>query len=100
MKLAVYADSKGQIMGLAICQLIINNDLNGPREISISFEPLQKLDSTTDSYEAASHKTHIIELPSHLANKPNYELSQALHDIHASMRLDLTHGVHCFCCRT
>src|ERR1700751_5142458 len=100
MKLAVYADSKGRIAGLAVCQVIFNNDLNSPREISIRAEPLEKHDSAAASYEAASYKTHIIELPPHLANKSHYELSQALHDIHASMRLDLTQLVPCLCGRT
>jgi hypothetical protein len=99
MKLAVYADSKGRIAGLAICQATFTNDRNGPREISIRAEPLQKHNSAIAS-EAESYKTYIVELPFHLANKPHYELAQALHDLHASMRLDLTQSVPCLCKRT
>ena len=97
MKLAIYADSKGQIAGLAVCQVTYNNDRNGAREISLRAEPLQRHNSAAGVYDAESYKTHIIELPSHLANKSHYELAQALHDIHATMHLDLTQSVPCLC---
>jgi hypothetical protein len=97
MKLAVYADSKGRIAGLAVCQVIFHNDRNGPREISIRAEPLYEKTSDVAHHEAETYKTHIIELPAHLANKPHYELVQVLHDIHASMVLDLTQSVPCLC---
>jgi len=97
MKLAIYADAKGRIAGLAICQVTFSNDRNGPREISIRAEPLQGDTSRIANQEAAAYKTHIVELPAHLANKSHYELVQALHDIHASMRLDLAQAVPCLC---
>jgi hypothetical protein len=90
MKLAIYADSKGRIAALAVCQVTLCNDHNGPREISIRAERLQKHDT-----EAELYKTHIIDLPSYLAEKPHYELAQALQEIHASMYLDLTQSSPC-----
>jgi hypothetical protein len=88
MKLAVLADSKGQILGLAVCRVTFSSEPNNPREVSIRAEPLQK-----HSSEVASFKTHVVDLPSHLANKSHDELNKALHDIHASMSLDLTQSV-------
>lgn len=97
MKLAVYADSKGRIAGLAVCQVIFNNDRNGAREISMRAEPLQRHNAATAATDAESYKTHFIDLPSQLANKAHHELVQALHDIHASMFLDLTQSAPCLC---
>ncbi len=98
MKLAIYADAKGQIAGLAVCQVTFHNDHNGPREISVRAERLKNHNSEDDYSEAAeSYKTHIIDLPSHLVGKPHYELAQALQDIHTSMYLDFTQEVPCLC---
>jgi hypothetical protein len=100
MKLAIYADSKGQIAGLAVCRAIFHDDMNGPVEISIRAEPIQRLDAVAASEHRESFTTHLIDLPPHLVNKSHYELSEALHEIHASMRLDVTQSVPCLCERT
>lgn len=88
MKLAIYADSKGKIAGLAVCQITFNNKLGGPKEISLRAEPISGISDAADTSDI--YKTHFIDLPPHLVDKPHYELAQALQDIHASMYLDLT----------
>lgn len=88
MKLAVYTDPTGKITGLAVCRATVGNDPNNPREVSIRAEPLQK-----HGAGEAGFKTHLVEMPSGLAHETHAQLIAALHSIHSSMHLDLTHSV-------
>ncbi|WP_284617760.1 hypothetical protein [Aquabacterium humicola] len=88
MKLAVYADSTGHIAGLAVCRITYSSDPANPREISMRAEPLDKRGRNGSSF-----RTHLVDMPPHLAQRSDDELGETLQEIHKTMRLDLTRAI-------
>jgi hypothetical protein len=85
MRLAVLADSKGHILGLAVCTVTFGNDPKTVHEISMYAEPVDN----------RHFQTHTIDLPSHLVHKTDDEIRVGLREIHEEMYLDVTQGQPC-----
>jgi hypothetical protein len=85
MRLAVLADPQGRILGLAVCTVTFENDPKTVHEISMYAE------SVNDKH----FQSHMIDLPSHLINRSDDEVSLGLQEIHKRMYLDVTQGQPC-----
>ena len=90
MPLAVITDSEGRIFALAVCRVTFDDDPDEASDIQVTAQPLHLAHPDVEPWQ-----THVVRLPSHLADKPDAEVAEGLRSIHKSMYLDLMEAEPC-----